>query len=53
MDVYIGIGGIMLVVFIGTYFLLKLALRGCDTACDCNCTGNCNQGRQCDCKNKS
>ena len=50
MDVFIGIGGIMLVVFIGTYFLLKLALRGCEDSCNCN--GNCNQGRQCNCKNK-
>jgi hypothetical protein len=50
MDIFIGIGCIMLVVFIGTYVLIKLALKGCDDSCNCN--GDCNQGRQCTCKNK-
>jgi hypothetical protein len=50
MDFFITVGGTMLVVFISTYFLLKIALKGCNDSCEC--TGNCNQGRQCNCKTK-
>ena len=51
MDFFITIGGIMLIMFIGTYFLLKLALKGCEDSCNSN--GDCNQGRNCTCKDKN
>ena len=48
MDIFLTVCGLMLIVFVFTYAFIKLAVGGCS-----NCTGNCNQGRTCDCKDKN
>ena len=49
MDIFLTVCGLMLVVFVFTYAFIKLAIDG---YCG-ECTGNCNQGRTCDCKDKN